>query len=176
MSKFKKPTPSTETSILDNITSAAEKTGAKFINTVEQACEQLATAVVGTIEGMVQSAVDTATGLVDTATGLVDKASDALSGAYDSVEDLFSGDTPVPGDEDFSEFLEDFDEEAMYEASLEENCNLQSTMLEDATEKCNNLSAKEVKTLSENANASKQLSSSLAQSGADKVKGTVLNG
>ena len=169
MSKFKKPTPSTETSILDNSTSAAEKTGAKFINTVEQACEQLATAVVGTIEGMVQSAVDTATGLVD-------KASDTLSSAYDSVEDLFSSDTPVPGDEDFSEFLEDFDEEAMYEASLEENCNLQSTMLEDATEKCNNLSAKEVKTLSENANASKQLSSSLAQSGADKVKGTVLNG
>lgn len=169
MSKFKKPTPSTETSILDNITSAAEKTGANFINTVEQACEQLATAVIGTIEGMVQSAVDTATGLVD-------KAGDTLSSAYDSVEDLFSSDTPVPGDEDFSEFLEDFDEEAMYEASLEENCNLQSTMLEDATEKCNNLSAKEVKTLSENANASKQLSSSLAQSGADKVKGAVLNG
>lgn len=169
MSKFKKPTPSTETSILDNITSAAEKTGAKFINTVEQACEQLATAVIGTIEGMVQ-------GAVDAATGLVDKAGDTLSGTYDSIEDLFSGDTSVPGDEDFSEFLEDFDEEAMYEASLEENCNLQSTMLEDATEKCNNLSAKEVKTLSENANASKQLSSNLAQSGADKVKGTVLNG
>lgn len=169
MSKFKKPTPSTETSILDNITSAAEKTGAKFINTVEQACEQLATAVVGTIEGMVQ-------GAVDAATGLVDKAGDVLSDAYDSAEDLFLDDTPVPGDDDFSEFLEDFDEEAMYEASLEENCNLQSTMLEDATEKCNNLSAKEVKTLSENANASKQLSSSLAQSGADKVKGTVLNG
>lgn len=169
MPKFKKPTPPTKTELIDNITGAAEKTGAKFINTVEQTCDQLTTAVIGTIEGMVQNAVDIATGIYD-------NVSDNLSDAYDSLDDFFSNDASIPGNESFSEFLEDFDEETIYEANLEENCNLQSTMLEDAVEKCNNLSAKEVKTLSENANASKQLSSSLAQSGASKVKDTVLNG
>ena len=81
-----------------------------------------------------------------------------------------------PSDEEFDEFLEDFDEEVAYDESLEENCNLQSTMLEDATNKCDNLTPKEAKTLAENANALNEMSSNLAQSGVDKVKNTVLNG
>ena len=78
--------------------------------------------------------------------------------------------------EQFDEFLEDSDEEIAYDESLEENCNLQSTMLEDATNKCDNLTPKEAKTLAENANALNEMSSNLAQSGVDKVKNTVLNG
>ena len=62
MPKFKRPAVPKTTSIMSNITDAAEKTGAKFIDTVEQTCSQLVDAVVGTIEGMVKNAVDAATG------------------------------------------------------------------------------------------------------------------
>lgn len=171
MPKFKRPAVPKTTSIMSNITDAAEKAGAKFADTVEQTCSELADAVVGTIEGMVKNAVDVATGAYNTVIDLTDK----VSNMYNSADETIS-ETSIPGSEEFDEFLEDFDEEVAYDESLEENCNLQSTMLEDATNKCDNLTPKEAKTLAENANALNEMSSNLAQSGVDKVKNTVLNG
>lgn len=156
---------------MSNITDAAEKTGAKFTDTVEQTCSQLANAVVETVEGIVKNAVDAATGAYNAVNDLINQASDMHNSSDETISD-----TSISGSEEFDEFLEDFDEEVAYDESLEENCNLQSTMLEDATNKCDNLTPKEAKTLAENANTLNEMSSNLAQSGVDKVKNTVLNG
>ena len=180
MSKYVKPAQTKETSLIDKITDSAEKTGAQFIDTVESTCTELASAMVSTVEGMIQSAIDQAVGLYNSVTDAINSVTATGEELYDSTtkkfDELYSSasETIAEGDEAIRDALDEVNDDLSENEKTVENGNIQATALKPANDEVSNMSAKDVKQLSEQKSLVTSTASKLSQTGVTAVKSTLL--
>ena len=156
---YKKPAASTETSLLDDVVQAAKSSAAKAGNMLVDACEAMYDNVVGQITDMLNTAKNAAVGAVESIQDLANAAIDGVENAYNT------------GKASFDNAIADVEEMFELEDDATVNGDMQGTLYENAFNKIQNLTPKELKTLAEVPGASDNMASELASSGISKLTG-----
>ena len=156
---YKKPAASTETLLLDDVVQAAKSSAAKAGNMLVDACESMYDNVVGQITDMLNTAKNAAVGAVESVQDLANAAIDGVENAYNT------------GKASFNNAIADVEEMFELEDDATANGDMQGTLYENAFNKIQNLTPKELKTLAEVPGASDNMASELAGSGISKLTG-----